>query len=64
VKWSKRGWRKSDGPLLNTDLWKELLEAVKRHKSVAMKYVRGHNGHALNERCDELAVEARLSLTT
>ncbi len=63
VKWEKLGWRRKEGELLNTDLWKELFEIVHCHKSITMRYVRGHNGDVLNERCDTLAVEARLAIT-
>lgn len=56
--WRARGWKKSDKtPALNSDLWARLLELTEVH---TMKYVwvRGHNGHAENERCDALAVAA------
>lgn len=56
--WRARGWKKSDKtPALNSDLWARLLELTEIH---TMKYVwvRGHNGHAENERCDALAVAA------
>ena len=38
----------------NPDLWRELLALVDRHE-VSFVWVRGHNGHAYNERCDALA---------
>ena len=54
--WKKRGWKKSDGkPALNPDLWEALLQEMARHK-VEIVWVRGHNGHPENERCDRLAV--------
>lgn len=56
--WVKRGWRKADGkPVKNSKLWKELLEAMKPHK-VQFIWVKGHDGHMLNERCDQLATSA------
>lgn len=56
--WEKRNWIKSDGsPALNSDLWKEILELLKIHKCEFV-WVKGHNGHPENERCDRLAVEA------
>lgn len=56
--WRARGWVKSDKkPALNADLWEELLQLVERH-TVTTVWVRGHNGHAYNERCDRLAVAA------
>lgn len=59
--WLKNNWRKSDKkPVLNTDLWKRLLEAMKNH-DVSFTWVKGHEGHEENERCDKLAVEAALS---
>ncbi len=54
--WKKNNWRKSDKkPALNVDLWEELLEQLKIHQ-VEFVWVKGHNGHKYNERCDELAV--------
>jgi len=44
-------------PVLNRDLWEALVEASKPHQ-VAWQWVRGHAGHAENERCDTLAREA------
>ncbi len=54
--WRAKGWKKGDGkPALNPDLWETLLALLERH-SVRFVWVRGHNGHAYNERCDRLAV--------
>ncbi len=59
--WIRNGWRKSDKkPVLNTDLWKRLLEAKKDH-NVTFTWVKGHADHPENERCDKMAVEAALS---
>lgn len=56
--WQKKGWKKGDGkPALNTDLWKLLLPLLKDH-DVELIWVKGHNGHEYNERCDQLAVAA------
>jgi len=53
--WLKRGWVNSKKePVLNRDLWEKLLALCKVHK-VSWVWVRGHNGHPENERCDELA---------
>jgi ribonuclease HI len=53
--WKKNGWRTSDKkPVKNIELWTELDEAAARHK-VKWKWVRGHDGHAENERADQLA---------
>lgn len=41
----------------NRDLWERYLRVAKDH-SVAFKWIKGHNGHPENERCDQLAVEA------
>lgn len=41
----------------NRDLWEQFLKVFYRHR-VKFKWVKGHAGHAENERCDELAVEA------
>lgn len=54
--WKKKGWIKSDKkPALNVDLWEKLLEQLKIH-DVTFNWVKGHNGHPYNERCDKLAV--------
>lgn len=58
--WEKRGWKKGSDPTPNTDLWKELLNLLRRH-SVRFVWVRGHAGHPENERCDKMAVAARES---
>jgi len=53
--WQKRGWINSKRePVLNRDLWERLNELVKIH-NVEWRWVRGHDGHPENERCDELA---------
>jgi len=54
--WQRNGWVKSDKkPALNADLWEALLAELDRH-NVTVNWVRGHNGHPENERCDVLAV--------
>jgi len=53
--WVKRDWKNSKKePVLNRDLWERLLALSKTHR-ISWNWVRGHNGHAENERCDELA---------
>ena len=53
--WRKNGWRKADkSPALNVDLWQQLLPLLEMHR-VSFVWVRGHNGHPYNERCDVLA---------
>lgn len=56
--WKKKGWRKSNKkPALNSDLWEQLLSLLRVH-NVKFVWVKGHNGHPENERCDQLAVAA------
>ncbi|MRR53488.1 MAG: ribonuclease HI [Deltaproteobacteria bacterium] len=56
--WLKRGWKNSKKEaVLNRDLWERLLELTRVHR-VQWVWIRGHNGHAENERCDELARQA------
>jgi ribonuclease HI len=56
--WKRNGWRTADRkPVKNADLWQRLDAAVARH-TVHWHWVRGHSGHDLNERADELAREA------
>ncbi len=60
--WEKAGWRKADKkPVLNEDLWRELLALTKVHEVVFHK-VKGHADNELNNRCDELARKAIESL--
>ena len=56
--WVRKGWVNSKkDPVLNRDLWERLLELSKIHH-IEWRWVRGHNGHPENERCDELARRA------
>ena len=53
--WKKRGWLTADKkPVKNADLWRRLDEARARHQ-VDWRWVKGHAGHPLNERDDQLA---------
>lgn len=56
--WIKKGWKRGKNePVKNVDLWKRLLEAKKPHQTTFI-WVKGHDGHPQNERCDELATTA------
>ena len=56
--WVRKNWKNSQKkPVLNKDLWEELLELSKPHK-IEWIWVAGHSGHEENERCDELARRA------
>jgi ribonuclease HI len=53
--WNRNGWRTADRkPVKNADLWQELIEAAARHQ-VSWHWVKGHSGHAENDRVDALA---------
>lgn len=53
--WKARGWKTADkSPVKNEDLWKRLDLARSRHE-VDWRWVKGHSGHELNDRADELA---------
>ena len=55
--WKKNGWKTAaKKPVKNAELWQALDQANQRHK-VKWHWVKGHNGHAENERADELARE-------
>lgn len=57
--WKARGWKTAaKKPVKNQDLWVMLDELLNGH-TVRYHWVRGHNDHAENERCDTLAVAAR-----
>lgn len=56
--WKRRGWKTADRkPVKNQDLWMALDELMGKHE-VSFHWIRGHAGHAENERCDQLAVAA------
>jgi ribonuclease HI len=52
--WEKKGFAKKKNP----DLWQRFLKIYRQHR-VRFHWIRGHNGHAENELCDQLAVAAR-----
>ena len=53
--WKRRGWRRKEGPVMNVELWQE-LDRLRAIHQIKAEWVRGHVGHAENERCDQLAV--------
>lgn len=56
--WLKKGWKRGKNePVKNVDLWKRLLKAKEPHE-VTFIWVKGHDGHLQNERCDTLATSA------
>ena len=56
--WIKKGWKRGKNePVKNIDLWKRLLAAAEPH-NMTFEWVKGHNGHPMNERCDILATTA------
>jgi ribonuclease HI len=61
AKWKQNGWRRREkgrwAEVKNEDLWRRLDQLLARHR-VRFTHVRGHAGHAENERCDALAVAA------
>ncbi|WP_404405841.1 ribonuclease HI [Pelagibacterium halotolerans] len=62
--WKKNGWKTAaKKPVKNVELWQALDAAVSRHK-VNWHWVRGHAGHDLNERADELANEGMAPFKT
>ena len=53
--WLRTNWKNSQNkPVQNRDLWEELIKLCKPHR-IEWKWIKGHNGHEENERCDELA---------
>lgn len=56
--WVRKGWKRGKNePVKNIDLWKRLLAAKEPHQ-VTFIWVKGHDGHPQNERCDTLATGA------
>ncbi|MCX7340400.1 MAG: ribonuclease HI [Hyphomicrobiales bacterium] len=57
--WKRNGWRTADRkPVKNEDLWRRLDEALAQH-TVEWRWIKGHAGHDMNERADQLAREGR-----
>ena len=60
--WKRNGWRKPDKkPAMNVDLWEELLRLLEIHQ-LEYEWVKGHDGHPENERCDKMAVNYYVNL--
>ncbi len=56
--WLRKGWKTAGNkPVRNIDLWERLLRAIEPHR-VTFQWVKGHDGHPENERCDKLATTA------
>ena len=61
-KWQRNGWQTTaQQPVENQDLWRELIELSKYHRIEWIK-VKGHSTNSYNNRCDQLAKEAALSM--
>lgn len=60
--WEKNGWRTANKkPVLNQDLWKELIIEVKKFKGkIIWQKVKGHSEHIYNDRADEIATSKAL----
>lgn len=54
--WQKKGFKGKKNP----DLWQQFIPLYRKHR-IKFKWVKGHDGNPLNERCDQLAVEAAQS---
>ncbi|MBX7254959.1 MAG: ribonuclease HI [Candidatus Hydrogenedentes bacterium] len=52
--WKRSGWKRREGELKNKDLWQKLDSLTQSH-TIDWRWVKGHAGHPMNERCDELA---------
>ena len=61
--WRDAGWRRGKDELKNPDLWQKLYELTQKHE-VSFVWVKGHNGHDYNERCDKLATDFADSFDT
>ncbi len=62
--WQKNGWRTANkkSPVKNIDLWQLLESELEKHR-IQWVWVKGHNGHPENERCDKLAREQAKFIT-
>ncbi len=54
--WRDAGWKRGKDALKNPDLWARLYELTEKNR-VKFIWVKGHNGHGYNERCDKLATD-------
>jgi len=53
--WRKNGWKTANKtPVANQDLWQRLDELNQSH-DISWEWVKGHSGHPMNERCDDMA---------
>lgn len=57
--WIKNGWKrgKKKEAVKNEDIWRQMVEAMAKH-NMTFQWVKGHAGHPMNERCDDLATSA------
>ena len=61
--WLNNGWKTANKkPVKNKELWERLLDLSKKHE-LSWFWIKGHAGHPENERCDKLAVEARMKFS-
>ena len=62
--WKRNGWRTvTKEPVKNADLWRELDEVSSTHR-IQWRWLKGHAGHADNERCDQLARDHAIGTAT
>jgi ribonuclease HI len=62
--WKKNGWKTAaKKPVANQDLWQRLDAAIAPHR-ITWAWVKGHAGHPMNERCDDLARQAAEGIKT
>lgn len=60
--WQQNGWKTAGKkPVKNKELWEKLLALSQKHE-LSWSWIKGHAGHPENERCDKLAVEARMKI--
>ncbi len=63
VNWRINNWIKNRKAIKNVDLWELIYAETQRHTAIRMKWIRGHSTNEYNNRCDQLAVEARKAVT-
>ena len=55
VNWRRCDWKKQGKDIINVDLWKIINDLLNEKNDIYFYWIRGHNGHQENERCDYLA---------
>lgn len=62
AQWQAQGWQRSGEPIPNAELWRALSQLTQTHQ-IEWHWIKGHADNEFNNRCDQVAREARLKIT-